>query len=328
MKRWFLFLPIVFFPVLALAAQDIDTEEPETPGIFSVALILEKAEVPAQGVWQPDWPFELPLDAFSAGDFYRCSLEGEGYSISYRLGVEGRLEEFPFMLKGGIVQVRFFYRGLSGHEIREISLVSPSGEALWNLEILEYRNSYPYIVRGTNGEAWFFIYFSRGINDIYETWYDQEGVYLGAYALSLAETGKNFRTWAVREYSNPLSIEVTEYFYDSRLFITEILSFSGFYKVFYYRENLPRYWERLPRTGETEISTGLFYLQWDEGGFLARISCLTEPGEGGFAESRYEYTLDERGNWIERREIRMIRQLGLLVPTQGTVYKRVLGYGE
>jgi len=32
------------------------------------------------------------------------------------------------------------------------------------------------------------------------------------------------------------------------------------------------------------------------------------------------------GNWIERRETRMIRDFGVLIPTHGSILKRVLDY--
>jgi hypothetical protein len=201
------------------------------------------------------------------------------------------------------------------------------------MEVLESRDSYPYLVRGLSGNTWRFIYLSRGINEILESWYDSEGVYLGAYGLSLAETGKDRRVRVIRDYSYPIP-EETEYFYDSRLLVTEISSPDSIHRVFYFRENLPRYWERLTRTGETEFSAVILYLQWDERGLLTRMSAIGE--QEGFpsasiapatiAESRYEYTMDERSNWIERREIRMVREAGLLIPTQGTVYRRVLEY--
>jgi ABC-type taurine transport system ATPase subunit len=51
------------------------------------------------------------------------------------------------------------------------------------------------------------------------------------------------------------------------------------------------------------------------------------PGEGD-VNFIYEYDFDERGNWIERREIRMIRSMGHFISTQGTVFRRILEYRE
>ncbi|MCL2320427.1 MAG: hypothetical protein FWC45_10105, partial [Treponema sp.] len=114
---------------------------------------------------------------------------------------------------------------------------------------------------------------------------------------------------------------------------TGIAGPGGLFGVLYYREDLPRYWERLPRTGmaggtKDREGAGNFSLQWDEEGSLVRISYRT-ASPGTFespVEYRYDYTLDERGNWIERREIRMIRRLGLLVPLPGITFTRVLEY--
>jgi hypothetical protein len=93
--------------------------------------------------------------------------------------------------------------------------------------------------------------------------------------------------------------------------------------VHFYREDLPRYWERRPVSEADEA--GNFSLQWDEANFLVRIRGEPE-NSGSFVDYRYEYELDEKGNWIERRETRMIRAFDLLVPSPGITIKRVLEY--
>jgi hypothetical protein len=71
-----------------------------------------------------------------------------------------------------------------------------------------------------------------------------------------------------------------------------------------------------------------YVFQWDEKGFLVRLLGRAGGEAQDSIDSRYEYTLDEKGNWIERREINMIRRLGLLVPVQGAALKRNLEYRE
>jgi hypothetical protein len=73
-------------------------------------------------------------------------------------------------------------------------------------------------------------------------------------------------------------------------------------------------------------------LQWDERGLLVRLSGGGPAGEEGstaaeFLESRYDYTLDARENWTERRERKMARRFGALAAGPGPVIKRVIQYG-
>jgi YD repeat-containing protein len=49
--------------------------------------------------------------------------------------------------------------------------------------------------------------------------------------------------------------------------------------------------------------------------------------DGVDIDVRYDYTLDERGNWIERRETHMTRQLGALAPGEVKIIRRTIEYG-
>ena len=348
------------FLVSALEAQKVMPVSGETAGeelssgeIFPLVLVLEGAEYAGDGcgAWRPDWPVWLPPDAFKVfsgasaetmvSGISRITLEseavvsGEDFSLEYRRGPAGQTEEFPLMLNGRLAQVSLAYEG---EEIREMTLSFPSvtkdreGEASledgdeepWKLEFLEYRNSFPSLVRGFRGDGasqtpWYFIVLSRGGNEISETWYDDKGSFLGAYNFSLAEIGENQRIREIQGTSvqdTGAGMNVTELYYDSRCFLTESSGPDGVYKVQYFREDLPRYWERPPLK---------YTLQWDEAGFLVRIAAAETEGDRP-VEYRYEYTLDERGNWVQRREIRMLRQSGLLIPSPGTTFRRVLEY--
>ena len=324
MGRLFLCLFITVFLVPPLSAQHGDNgDETLAPEIFPIALVLDGAEHAIHGtLWRPDWPMDLPPDAFKAKEASRLTIEWEGVSLTFYCNTLhseledgstadlGRIEEFPFLLDGRITQVHLTYRELL--EIREMVLSFQSGEESWKLEVLESVDSFPVLIRGSRGEAWYFIALSRGLNEINETWYDEKGRILGAYRIYLIGVGKDRRPWVVRDYSRPE--DDTELHYDSRGLLTETAGPDGIYKVQYFREDLPRYWER-------EDEAANFSLQWDEKDLLLRIT-------GESVDLRYEYTIDERGNWIERREWRMIPGLGLLVPSPGTTLKRVLEYSE
>jgi len=328
MRRLFSGLLVIlasFFFLRPLFAQSPSKQEPKTE-FFPLALVLDAAEEAVNGIlWQPDWPLDLPPDAFKVKDAYRLSMESEGISLVffrntvYQIQDDGsalaslRVEEFPFVIKNKIAQVKLSYRGL--FEISGIVINFQSGEESWKLEVLESDNSYPSLVRSSLGESWFFIALSRGLNEINESWYDEEGTLLGAYRISLAAIGERRRPALIHDFSLPG--EDCELYYDSRCLMTEKSGPEGIYKVQYYKLDLPRYLERGYTGGETQR----YSFQWDERDLLVRLA-------GDDLDSRYEYTLDERGNWTERRECCMVPGLGLVYPAPGTVFKRGLEYFE
>ena len=354
MRRFFLCVIAAILPISALAAQETPRPEiTQTAGIFPLALILEAADLAGNGdgtgrdhIWRPDWPLELPPDSFKVlnGKISGAAVEGDGVSLVLRYDPEGRVEEFPFMFCGRMAQIKLVYgEALEIHEMaldfRTLTFNRgrdepgfQSGEDSWKFEFLEYDDSYPSLVRGFCENTWYFISLSKLGNVIIETWYDEQGLALGAYAFSLVNIGDYARINAFRDYRNPASL--IEFFYDSRNLLTECSGLHGMFKVLYFREELPRYWERRPLYGSGDYDdAGNFYLQWDENDFLVRIAGEYENQTDSAAsmrpetaECRYEYTLDEKGNWIERREIRMIHRFGLLVPSPGTTFRRILEY--
>ena len=341
MRQFFVVTLIAAFFATALYAQT-NIEYNSAAGIFPIALVLEEARYAADaGTWRPDWPFDLPPDAFkllaegekgALTELSRVIVEGEGYSLNFAFGPGGLpgglglIEEFPFMYDGAMTQVSLFYNDFM--EIRKLIINYLPGEDPWIMEILEYDDSFPVLARGFRSNTWYFIYISRGVNGIRETWYDVEGNFLGAYSFSFGSIGEEQRIRVLRDFSS--SGEEMEFHYDSRGLVTDVTGSYGLYRVLYFREDLPRYWERRPAAGDSP-DTGNFTLQWDANGILLRMASR-EDGEDP-VNSRYEYSFDERGNWVERREIRMMRVsgdvsggVGYYVPTQGTVFRRILEY--
>ena len=244
--------------------------------------------------------------------------------MNFRQNAEGMVQEFPFMLGGSMVQVSLNFREA---ELSGLSLGFPPGQDLWELEFLEHEFDHPSLVRAFFGATWYFITFSRWERGITETWFDVEGNFLGAYLYSLAELGEAQRIRSIRDLHSPDSDTGTAFYYDSWGLLTGISGPGGLYTVLHYRDALPRYWGRPSAQGD---SGGLFYLQWDANGFFVRM--LREAPETGanaggwLAERRFEYTLDARGNWIERREILMVYHAGFLFPAPGTTFRRILEY--
>ena len=340
--RPFLCLLVLILPILpALHAQTQADGQPSSSSssVFPFALVLDAAGFAASAVeiWRPDWHVKLPPDAFRllSGGSSRITLEGEGFLLNFSHDPEGRVQEFPFMLNGKMAQVSL---DRQDGEIRKVILSFPADENTWEFELLEYQDfspagdlsfgkGFPALVRASIGGAWYFITLTRWAEGITETWFDIEGNALGGYAFSLTRIGGNQRIRSIKNLFGDDNNLNLVYYYDSWGLINRISGPGGVYTVRYYRDALPRYWERQSTGG----INGAFYFQWDAGGFLVRMVPGNENVEepGGSArpvEYRFEYILDERGNWIERREIRMIHQSGLLFPSPGTIFRRILEY--
>ena len=326
---------LAFSPVILLHSQE--TARGNTAAIFPLTLVFEAAKQAEEGsdagfgvgLWQPDWPLELPPDAFRAesGELSKCTIEWEGFPLRLSLDTEGRPEEFPLMTNGSMAQAVVAYRGLS--EVKEITLNFTSGGEVFKLEFPEsfslgnYSESFPFYARASRGNAWYSINFSGSVNEILETWYDEEGNALGAFGFIFADTGNEKRIRKYWNYSDPDSVR--EFYYDSRGLVTELVGPEGVFRVGYFREDLPRYWESgTQRAGNPSVQPNgmAVSLQWDEGDFLVRL--LGNAGQ--FVDNRYEYTLDEMGNWTERKETKMVWNFDLLLPLPGTTFKRVLEY--
>jgi len=346
LRRFFCLLGLVFF-LFSLNGQESGGDKPTDSYIFPLALVLEWAEY-ASGVWKPDWPLEIPPDAFKvqSGEISACEIISDDFTLDFKIDEAGRAEILPFMLNGEMAQAVLVYNELS--EIQEMAITFPSGDNPWDLEFLEYRNSFPYLVRaynagteaagddtaGSDAGSWYFIYYSYSRTEILETWYDETGNALGIYGFTLAEVGKMPRIRAIKDYSAQTSADSgTELFYDSRSLVTGISGPAGLFNVLYFREDSPRYWDRRPKednnagdntADDNVVTAGNFTLQWDETGLLRRLS--GEDGNGQLLDCRYDYTLDGMGNWIERRETRRIRDLGFLIPAPGTTIRRILEY--
>jgi hypothetical protein len=340
-----LLLLAAVIPFSMLSAQEEKPEPKPGPPAFPLFSLLETASSAGEGIglWRPDWPPEFPPDAFMfTGEAAAVTIGEDRFVMSRDEGTA----EFPFLLEGSLVQARVIYGGSGIGEITLEGARSPDAAARQTpeagpekgepvkLEVLEYGEAYPALVRVYRDGVYSFVLFRQGGSFVSESWYDEAGAALCFYEYQLSRdpgarviclktmsAGGETRTW---------------YQYDSRFLLTGISGPEGDFSVNYYRQDLPRYWERKPAAGsgaaEADASPeaadpGRHYsLQWDEAGFLVRVSGSAE-GSGEFTDYRYEYTLDERGNWIERREYRMSRSFGLLSASPGTKVTRVLKYG-
>ncbi|MFP3040441.1 hypothetical protein LQZ19_01350 [Treponema primitia] len=361
MKSRYLLVVYLLFAALSFLpgqeAASTDSTASDQPGPFPLSLLLDAAlsagsfdgstdDTP----WRPDWPAAMPPDGFSlisgealsltltlpAGFLDAATDEASGKDTDGEAAVEyriirnslGRLLKFPFFLNGSFYQARVSLDAADPELIRKITLNNPAasdpGENSYEFEFLEYRQDKPSLVRVKLGETWYFVateYLERRVNEI---WYDPEGLAQAFFSLEYRETEGKKRLFSIDSRSDE-GQTILVYEYNSGGRISGISAPVAPYAALYTAAAQVRYWER---------PEGNYTLQWDEKGYLVRLTGVLTgdspelPKELRQLDIRYDYTLDERGNWTERREISFVRQFGRLVPGSETVIHRTISYRD
>lgn len=305
-------------------------------------------------LWRPDSPLDMPPDLFSltqpdsAGT--RSPSAGNVRSISVRFADDGDagltipvsavwgdgpyLNCFPVFLSGATGPEGFFQAQAEFDAAGGLRIIRGFGED-FTAEFLEES-----LVRVKAADSYYFVLLENGPQGAGETWYDPAGKAL-FIVITEHPFGESLRISFQDEAAETPPVE-TGYYYDSTGALTGISSPGGEWSALYDALGRPRYWERRPSAaaetssvpaagGQTAPggpgeSPGNYTFQWDERGLLVRFY----GGPAGETENgidcRYEYTLDERGNWIERREIRMIPRSGRLIPVPGRTLRRCISY--
>ncbi|MDR3123043.1 MAG: hypothetical protein LBU16_04610 [Treponema sp.] len=284
-------------------------------------------------------PDEAPGDSSgSAADGTAEDEAGGEAAAEYRLVRDAaeRFVEFPFFVNGALCQASAEYGSAGPAATRKITLDNPAAPDPWEFELLEYRQGAPALARINRNGAWYFAapeYLETRTN---ETWYDADGLAQGFFSLEYRLEDGARRLVAMDSRSDQ-DAAIVVYDYNSAGRISGIRAPEGEYTALYNASARPRYWEQ---------PGGAYTLQWDAQGFLVRItgaswdaSASSQDAEASRSESaagaeprqidiRYEYTLDGRGNWIERRETAFVRRFGRLVPGSEATILRIITYGD
>jgi hypothetical protein len=332
---------------------------PAGPGLFPLNFLLDAA-LSREVSWRPDWPAAIPPDSFTllAGQAAALTLTlpadlldadtggtantdpaaGTGSSksaaVEYRLTRDraGRLGEFPFFMGGTLYQAAAVYDSAYPERIKKITADTPDASDPWEVEFLKYDDGDPSQARIDRGGTRYFAALQYHGRIVTETWYDQDERILAFF--SLEYQGGEKKKWLLSIDSRDDQGQRFEtYRYDSAGNITALESSepsagAGEYMTTYNAKSRPRYWD---------YPGANYILQWDEQGFLVRLmevpgsseevpAALQPPEEVQPVDIGYEYTLDERGNWTERRGTSLLRRFGRLAPGSEAVITRDIHY--
>ncbi|MDR2899985.1 MAG: hypothetical protein LBV20_00495 [Treponema sp.] len=295
---------------------------------------------------------EIDDEADSSVETFVCEWNEHGQLVQFPL-LNVNAQESPAM-----VSVQFNQEGeiaaltLSGKSKAE-SESETEQEITIDIEIMEMLDGEISLARIHRGDAYYFVAFQYWNNFVSETWYNAEGNAEGLIGLEYVNS-RDANLHDVMPYTNTLVIKKeciwgdiesrVTYDYDSWENISQVNTESMSISVLYNNYFQPEYLERTFQV-ENDLSdaeNNQFYLQtehltfqWDERNLLVSLKSILnnlddsssdETDENSIAEKRYEYTLDDHGNWTERREIIMMRLGSYLFPSDGLSVRRNIQY--
>ena len=303
--------------------------------------------------WRPDWPLFIPPDLFHAAGTSLITVtiapgvsaskddKGETVNKAGETSTENTGQEQAAEISYSAewnegIPVRFpvftgssFVQGKAEYSMYGVSRITLGDAPDLDVEILDRDGeNRPVLVRLFADGAYFFSALEYGGGGVTETRYDSAGL-----PLQVISSGGSGETLSI-QYSltngnggteGNAAAEARKLFFNAQGRVSGIESPEGNWSALYERRNLPRYLEWKPAvSGENAPEEAVNYrFQWDENSRLVRLTGKSPHGE---SDSRYEYRLDNRGNWIERREIRMMNLAGRLFPVSGPMITRELRY--
>lgn len=341
------------------------SEDPsaEDSGPF-LLLLLAQAEEGAS-IWRPDWPASFPPDAFAVSTKGVRSIElvmesaekkdddAEAATVSARVlwDNKDRLLEFPDARGGAFSQVSV-RRSPSGQVIGLVT-ASASDSAAGKATPVGGKNvvaakttavgfkfspdglASSAIVDGEADRLFVSFLFRRwplelADGNAVETRSLEDGVVVGVFDYAFLQ-GK-FLMLESRS-DDVENRTVIRFDYDSFGRVVAIAEPPFEAEALYDGSGRVVYWRFAEDNGTAggktradDKATGGFEerrFQWDERGLLVRELVANSTGQ---TEIRYEYTLDGRGNWIERRSTRWMERFGSLVGEGGPRSTRRIHY--
>jgi hypothetical protein len=357
----FTVLVFLLFPIsLSLSAQVPFPLAPALETACFGGVFAPAADLAPGSAWQPDWPEDIPPDAFSVkGDAALIRLSGtlSRYEdpaeiktavlvpFEYRLNRDGggRLVEFPLSLGGSFFQIRADYAP-SGAVAALVFSASGEGEggteaeqepwiAEFPLPYTPFESAAPKLpeeaARVSREESVYFVLFEEGGRHITESWYDPEGNLAGYFISFFEEREDRRRILSVLSFD-----DAERYHFESRAYVSAIRGGRGNFSAVYGAKGQVLEREFVPAEPDAALKPPeRFSFQWDERFLLVCMRDISPSRSSGPAEPplefRYEYTLDQRDNWLSRRETAYITRGGLLIPT-GTrrIDRSILYRGE
>jgi hypothetical protein len=334
-RRLILFSFLFIAPRLFCAQENPGQEGPPFPLTLALEAVCD------DGSWRPDWPLDMPPDAFTVkGAASRVSLDLEGMSYTLARDARGRLTDFPLVVPAStgsadgeapvLAQVSVRYHaggGIAGLSVRLSS--SLTWTAQFPLPYIPGGGTPPArgqdAVKVQSGSQTYYVLFTEGVAEIAETWFDPWGEFIAYFTTRIEGAGS---PWGVPWHilSQKGTNARRDYRYESGGNLSQYAGDEGQFSALYNAQQRPLY---LVRALLSE--TRNYSFQWDEQGLLTRMRELSPEANAGEplpvpVDFRYEYEFDARGNWILRREIALFRRDGLLLPASAREIKRQISY--
>jgi len=340
MKKKIIYLLIFFllitFPTVSQDAKT-DTQDGQESGDAWDFFLLPLLETVFSGNinWRPDWPSDIPTDAFLTIGNRRTriiELSNETDTFLLRRNREGRLAEFPFFYKYGYAQVTADYSASGCVSAMTVSIKNfasqdgddQSEEETWNInfsaDFLPYSElskggSFPSVTV-SSGDTVYFVFFFESPAFLTETWYDKDGNMLVFCKSPVYVENGAWRITSMQIFESP-DPRFIDYFYDSYGNISQVNSDDSSLSAIF-MEKRPVLWQ------DTDMK---YEFQWDNRRTLS-VTRASGETEDSFTEYRYEYQFDSMGNWIKRSEAAYRIQFGLLTPqpaySRGTWNRRIV----
>jgi hypothetical protein len=294
--------------------------------------------------------FEAPKSSFGASSAPPADAAPEfipgPVAAEWRNGL---LARFP------VFQGQGFMQGVAEYSGGSLVKIRGEGDSDIEAEILEYDDEgLPQTVRVRAGADYYFVAMAYLGDRVEETWYDADGkplefisadasgqgvrISYSPQAAAAPASGTGSASGTAAASTTAAVAEVRGVYFDSFGRISAIVKGGQTYSGRYNKDGMPAYQAvsagqpASAQAADRAASSAAehYSFQWDNSGSAGgknRLVRLRGQAAAGAVDYRYEYVLDGRGNWTQRREIRMVNLQGRLFAIPGAVIRRQITYG-